>query len=75
MHMMENIRESLQAIVSPRDGGRTDLVSALQNLDAIVSTQSVDIPPKLRHFLQNRSYQKALLWIDGDEPEKGTCHK
>jgi len=27
----------------------------------------------LKHFLQNRSYEKALVWLDNGVPEKGTC--
>jgi hypothetical protein len=50
-------------------------VSALRNLDDIVSNQPGDLHPKLRHFLQNRSYEKALLWIEGGTPEKGICQK
>ena len=73
--MIENIRKSLRAIVSPVKDEKPDLVSALRNLDDIVSNQPDDLHPKLRHFLQNRSYEKALLWIEGGTPEKGSCQK
>ena len=73
--MMENIKKSLRAIVSPVKNEKPDLVSALRNLDDIVSNPPDDLHPKLRHFLQNRSYEKALLWIEGGEPTKGTCNQ
>jgi hypothetical protein len=73
--MIENIRKSLRAIVSPVKDEKPDLVSALRNLDDIVSNQPGDLHPKLRHFLQNRSYEKALLWIEGGTQENGICQK
>jgi hypothetical protein len=73
--MIENIRKSLRAIVFPVKDEKPDLVSALRNLDDIVSNQPGDLHPKLRHFLQNRSYEKALLWIEGGTQENGICQK
>jgi len=40
-----------------------------------LNDRSIGIHPRLLHFLQNRSYQKALTWINGGEPERGTCGK
>ena len=40
--MIENIRKSLRAIVSPVKNEKPDLVSALRNLDDIVSNQPGD---------------------------------
>ena len=73
--MKDEIRVSLKAIVSPVENKQTDLVEALRTLDAIVSNHFGDLHPQMRHFLQNRSYEKALLWLDGGEPEKGVCQK
>lgn len=73
--MKDEIRESLKAIVTPVENKGSDLVEALRTLDAIVSNHSRDLHPQMRHFLQNRSYEKALLWLDGGEPVKGICQK
>ena len=73
--MINEIRESLLAIISPNDKGHTDLVVALRKLDETVQQKGTEMNPRLRHFLENRSYEKALLWIEGGEPEKGVCHK
>ena len=48
-------------------------MEALKYIDNFLEKENPD--PRLKHFLQNRSYQKALLWIEGNEPEKGVCSK
>lgn len=54
-----------------------DLLSAMQNadsegvlnatleLDTLQREKGKEIPAHLRHFLENRSYQKALAFIEG----------
>ncbi|MCD8481398.1 MAG: hypothetical protein LR015_01190 [Verrucomicrobia bacterium] len=42
-------------------------MEALKRLDAAASDPTATLPPRLQHFLQNRSYQKALLFITGQE--------
>lgn len=73
--MIDEIRESLLEIVSPNEQEQPDLVMALRKLDGFVREKGTEMEPRLRHFLQNRSYEKALLWIDGGQPEKGKCQK
>lgn len=73
--MINEIRESLLAIISPNDKEDTDLIGTLRKLDEVVQQNGKELNPRLRHFLENRSYEKALLWIDGGEPEKGVCQK
>ena len=73
--MEEEIRKSLNAIVNSQKESGLDLVTALRNLDNLVSRSGDDLNPRLRHFLQNRSYEKALLWLDGESPEAGICQK
>ena len=73
--MIDEIKDSLLAIVSPNKQERPDLVGALRKLDEYVQHKGDELNPRLRHFLENRSYEKALLWIEGGEPEKGICQK
>ena len=70
---MEEIENCLKVITNPADAGPGDLLGALQKLDQVVKQSQDDIHPRLRHFLENRSYQKALVWLEGDTPEKGVC--
>ena len=73
--MIEDIKESLKSVIHPSKESRFDLMTALRNLDDIVIKEGKQIDPKLRHFLQNRSYEKALLWIEGGRTERGICQK
>ena len=73
--MIDEIKESLLAIVSPNEKEKPDLVAALRKLDEYVHERGNEMNPRLRHFLENRSYEKALLWIDGEKPQKGICQK
>jgi hypothetical protein len=41
----------------------------------MLNQNTSNLDPRLRHFLQNRSYEKALIWLEGEEPEKGVCGK
>ena len=73
--MIDIITESLRTIVSSGKAGQGDLISALKQLDDILEENGAVLDARLRHFLQNRSYEKALLWIEGGTPEKGICQK
>jgi hypothetical protein len=71
--MMDELKSSLYLITNPKEAKPGELVAALQALDDHVKTSSAEIHPRLLHFLQKRSYQKAWTWLHGGEPEKGTC--
>ena len=42
-------------------------------LRKVLSERGEELPGRLRHFLENRSYGKALVFLEGGEPEKGSC--
>ncbi len=54
--MTDEIREALQAIVFPEKDHDFDLVAALRKLDEVVAGDRINLHPRLRHFLENRSY-------------------
>lgn len=62
----DQIRADLERIVARRAlrGGET-LSEVLGRLDGHAA--SGELPGRLEHYLQKRSYQKALAWLD--EPE------
>ena len=74
-NIMDELKSSLHLITNPKEAKAGEILNALQKLDECLSNESMKIHPRLLHFLQNRSYQKALTWINGGEPEKGTCGK
>lgn len=72
---MDEMKNYLKIITNPIGAPKGSLIQALQKLDDILKDSANDLHPRLRHFLENRSYEKALTWIDGKEPEKGICGK
>ena len=73
MWIMEEIKSCLQVITNPKDAKPGQFKQTLARLDEIVCEQKQDLHPRLRHFLENRSYQKAVTWLQGETPEKGSC--
>lgn len=55
----------LQSAISSADGEA--LAAALRELDLWVVSHGGEIDPQLRHFLKNRSYEKALAYLSGVE--------
>jgi hypothetical protein len=72
---MDEMMNYLKIITKPTEAPKGSLTQALQKLDAILKDPTYDLHPRLKHFLENRSYEKALIWINGNEPEKGICSK
>ena len=72
---MDEVRNHLRKIVFSVDGVAGELPMAIQALDKVLAERGNELPGRLRHFLENRSYQKALVFLEGGEPEKGTCGK
>ena len=70
---MDDVLQSLRVILNPRGSGPGELVSAIGALDEALGERGKELPVRLRHFLENRSYEKALVFLEGGEPEKGTC--
>jgi hypothetical protein len=55
--------ESLLRAIGPPPGPPADLPAALQRVDGLTQSLGADVPPQLRHFLQRRSYVKALEYL------------
>ena len=72
---MEELKSSLRLITNPKDAKPGELITELKSLDEMLNQNASNLDPRLRHFLQNRSYKKALIWLEGEEPEKGVCGK
>jgi hypothetical protein len=75
MFNMENILKNLRVVTNPTQIAVGELPIAIQALDKVLAERGNELPGRLRHFLENRSYQKALVFLEGGEPEKGTCGK
>ena len=72
---MDEVLNCLKIITNPKGENVGSLPDALKSLDEIAHNSSAGLHPRLKHFLQNRSYEKALIWLNNGEPDKGTCGK
>lgn len=70
-HIKQNLMQ-LQSAISRADGDA--IGSAIRELDQAAADHGRDLDPQLLHFLRNRSYQKALAFLGGDEDiPAGVC--
>ncbi len=57
-----------------RPSGGEQILEAVRKVDRFLSAHRVDLEPRLVHFLERRSYQKALQFIEEEtEPPRGNC--
>lgn len=66
------IREALLALTLP-GVGKGAVLESIRLLDAEVVTADSGLPGDLDHYLRRRSYEKALVFLDGGTPGAGTC--
>ena len=65
-------REALLALTLP-GVGKEALLESIRVLDAEVAQPVSGLPGDLDHYLRRRSYEKALVFLDGGTPGAGTC--
>ncbi len=64
----EEIKRSLCSIVERPSGDDIPAFGdALTRLDALAGDPKADLHPRLRHYLERRSYGKALEWLRESE--------
>ncbi|MDX2111775.1 MAG: hypothetical protein SFY80_16195 [Verrucomicrobiota bacterium] len=44
------------------------LLDEIKHLDKLIVTHKNAVPPKFRHFIENRSYAKAMHFLRGEPP-------
>lgn len=71
--MNEIERHLVFLIEESKNAAPAQVVETLKALDAIAAERAAELPPRLLHFLQGRSYQKALAFIRGASPQEGRC--
>jgi hypothetical protein len=60
---IKGLKEALQKVTGARGLGEDEsLPAVLERLDAYADSPT--IPDLLKHYLDRRSYQKALIWLD-----------
>lgn len=61
-----HLRELLESATGRNPSGGVPAVEALRRLDAMAADRATALDPRLRHFLERRSYVKALDWLAGE---------
>ena len=56
--------ETFDSAVKKTDGA--GISAALTRLEALLAAHRSELHPQLVHFLEGRSYAKALLWLGGE---------
>lgn len=71
----ETIKQRLRVLQdSIARGDGSTIGSSLRELDALTSAHEAELHPQLRHFLQRRSYDKALAFLGGAQDiPAGSC--
>lgn len=63
---------ALESLTSPK-AVKDDILQALKVLDAEIISPDSGLPADLDHYLRRRSYEKALIYLQGGKPGAGTC--
>jgi len=68
------LRKALVNMFTSISKSQVNVAENVLQVDRLSREAIPDAPPMLRHYLERRSYQKALDFIDGqDESKKAKC--
>ncbi|MBI2512960.1 MAG: hypothetical protein HYV96_13355 [Opitutae bacterium] len=63
----EQIKAALQSFDSAvKNADGAGISTALIRLESLLTAHRAELHPQLVHFLEGRSYAKALLWLGGE---------
>ena len=63
---LEQVHTTLQALMAAIDNGEGELIAThLRQLDELGQELGSEAPSMLRHYLEKRSYTKALDFLEG----------
>lgn len=73
--LLTELREALAALVVPAADRKLGVAESLERIERLEGRLGDAIEPRLKHYLTQRSYQKALLFLEGREAEneRGNC--
>ena len=70
----EQLRKALKEMLSAIEGGGDDIAALVRNVDKRGQAVLEQAPPMLRHYIERRSYTKALDFLEGrDESGAPNC--
>jgi hypothetical protein len=73
--LTRTLDEYLDAVPRQKEPNPPDLMALFARLDELTAEIDATYPAQLRHYLHQKSYRKAHLWLHGREAEnlRGTC--
>ena len=71
--LLDTLLELEDAIARINAEPKPDLMKIFGRLDELTAEIPKDSPPDLLHYLHKKSYQKARLFLQGQDPEQGAC--
>ena len=70
----EQLRKALKEMLSAIEGGGDNIAALVRNVDQRGQAVLEQAPPMLRHYIERRSYNKALDFLEGqDESGAPNC--
>jgi hypothetical protein len=74
MELQDKLHEALQAMMQGIESADADIAGLVRRIDELNKEMGADAPPMLRHYLDRRSYAKALDFLEGrDESVEAKC--
>lgn len=67
--LAKTLEEYLDAVPRQKEANPPDLLALFKRLDAHEAEIGAEYPAQLRHYLHQKSYRKAHLWLRGEEAE------
>ncbi len=71
--LLDVLLELESAIDKVNADPKPDLMAIFSRLDDLSNQMPKDASPDLLHYLHKKSYQKARLLLQGQDPEQGEC--
>ncbi len=71
--LLDTLLELETAVANVNAEPKPDLVGIFARLDDLTAALPKDTPRDLLHYLHKKSFQKARLYLQGQDPEAGTC--
>lgn len=73
--LARTLDDYLNAVPRQKEPGAPDLLAIFARLDAFEAEIDSAYPAQLRHYLHQKSYRKAHLWLQGRDAEnlRGNC--
>jgi len=71
--LLDTLLELEIAVANVNTEPKPNLVAIFARLDELTTAMPANTPRDLLHYLHKKSFQKARLYLQGQDPEQGEC--